>query len=71
MAILLAATVFLLTQFLAPLLEDLLMVFPLPTLLRDFLIVCIQVSLITYLILPTLTHLLSPWLFGQPKNREN
>lgn len=70
MAILLAGTVFTLTQLLAPQLQRLLRVFPLPALLRDFLVVCIQVSLITYLILPTLTRVLSPWLFGQPQDRE-
>jgi hypothetical protein len=71
MAILLAVTVFTLTQLLAPQLERLLMVLPLPNLLRDFLVVCIQVSLITYLILPTLTRVLSFWLFTQPQNRQN
>ncbi|MDR9403902.1 MAG: hypothetical protein RI580_10725 [Halothece sp. Uz-M2-17] len=71
MAILLTLTVFTLTQLLAPQLERLLMVLPIPTLLQDFLVVGIQVSLITYLILPSLTWLLSSWLFQPSHNRQN
>lgn len=71
MAMLLAGTVFTLTQLLAPQLKRLLQVFPFPALLTEFLVVCIQVSLITYLILPTLTRVLSPWLFRSSQSEQN
>jgi len=65
MAIVLTCVIFILSLVLAPVLAKLLMI--LPPLLRQFAIVALQVTLITYFILPFLTRSLSRWLFASSR----
>lgn len=64
MAIVLTIVIFTLSILISPVLISLLG--GLPSLLRQFIIVSIQVMLITYFILPLLMRLLSRWLFATP-----
>jgi hypothetical protein len=62
LAIILTLVIFSLSLLVTPMLTGLLGI--LPALLRQLVVVAIQVTLITYLILPFLTRLLSRWLFA-------
>ena len=71
MAIVLTLVIFILSKIFTPIIKGLLK--GLPPILGQFITVAIQVILMTYIILPRLTKLLSRWLFAHhsPKRRTN